>query len=331
MRVALVSNALAQPTRGNYTTIHRWMDNVDGIEIVPVPAGDRAPELATAPDLVNGYHALNGGLAARRLARRYGCPLVVNLGGTDLYACLQGDRAAADILEAADAITGAFPAFGERLATCFGRPTPYFTVPRGVPVPDDLPPHRPGETLHVLLPAGLRPVKDPMYAIDLAQRLTERGLRLDLRILGPELDGAYAQRISERAAGLSFVTLGEAGQDEMPAAYRRADVVWNTSLHEGGSNALLEAVAQGCAVYARDIPGNHELLHEEGAPGVLFAAADVDGAERFHRALLAETEAARAARIAAGHAWLRRSHDPAAEARALEHAWRTAYENAKVP
>jgi glycosyltransferase involved in cell wall biosynthesis len=322
MRVALVSNALAQPTRGNHTTIQRWLHNVNGIEIVPVPA-DAAPELEPPPDLVNGYHALNGGLAARRLAHRYACPLVVNLGGTDLFACLQGDRAVAEVLEAADAITGAFPAFGERLAKCFGRPMPYSTVPRGVPVPDDLPPHRPGKTLHVLLPAGLRPVKDPMHAIDLAERLSERGIPLDLRILGPELDSAYARRISERAAGLPFVTLGETGHDEMPVVYRRADVVWNTSLHEGGSNALLEAIAEGCAVYARDIPGNHELLHEEGAPGVLFDAVDVDGAERFHRALLTETEATRAARIAAGHAWLKRHHDPVVEARALEQVWRS--------
>jgi len=322
MRVALVSNALAQPTRGNHTTIQRWIHNVNGIEIVAVPAA--APVLEAPPDLVDGYHALNGGLAARRLAHRCGCPLVVNLGGTDLFACLRSDRLVADILEAADAITGAFPAFGDRLAECFGRPMPYATVPRGVPVPDHLPPHAPGETLHVLLPAGLRPVKDPLFAIDLAQSLSEGGLPLDLRILGPELDGPYARRIRERAAGLEFVTLGEAGPAEMPAAYRRADVVWNTSLHEGGSNALLEAVAQGCAVYARDVPGNHELLHEEGAPGVLFDAADLDGAERFHRALLTETEATRTARIAGGHAWLRRYHDPAAEARALERVWRNA-------
>ena len=81
MRVALVSNALAQPTRGNHTTIQRWIHNVNGIEIVPVPA--EAMELDASPDLVNGYHALNGGLTARLLARSYGCPLVINLGGTD--------------------------------------------------------------------------------------------------------------------------------------------------------------------------------------------------------------------------------------------------------
>jgi glycosyltransferase involved in cell wall biosynthesis len=321
VRVALVSNALEQPTRGNHTTIQRWLHHVRGIEVVPVPA-ESPPELDPAPDLVNGYHALNGGIAARDLAARYAAPLVVNLGGTDLFACLQGDRVVAEVLQASQAITGAFPAFGERLRECFGRQMPYATVSRGVPIPEGLPPRLPHATLRVLLPAGLRPVKDPLLAIDLAQGLIDAGLPVELKILGPELDSAYARRVAGRAADLDFVTLGESRPEEMFAAYAAADVVWNTSLHEGGSNALLEAVAYGCAVFARDIPGNHELLTEEGAPGTLFD--DTDAALRFHRSLLRETKEERAARVAAGHAWLRRHHDPGAEARALEQVWRTA-------
>ena len=323
MRVALVSNALEQPTRGNHTTIQRWMHFVEGIEILPV-AADAAADLVERPDLVNGYHALNGGVPAHALARRHGLPLVINLGGTDLFACLKGDRAVAEVLEAAVAITGAFPAFGERLNECFGREMPYSTVPRGVHIPADLPPRRPHEMLRVLLPAGMRPVKDPMLAIDMAERLIERGLPVELKLLGPELDSVYARQITERVAGRDFVTLGEAGPGEMAAAYAAADVVWNTSMHEGGSNALLEAVAAGCAVFARDIPGNQELLAEAGAPGVLFGVQDLDGAERFHRELLRETEEERAARVAAGHEWLRRYHDPAAEAVALVQVWRGA-------
>ena len=323
MRVALVSNALEQPTRGNHTTIQRWLQFVDGVEIVPVPA-DGAASLTALPDLINGYHALNGGVPAHALAKRLGRPLVINLGGTDLFACLKGDRAVAEVLEAAVAITGAFPAFGERLHACFGREMPYSTVPRGVPIPEDLPPWGPHEALRVLLPAGLRPVKDPMLAIDMAEKLIERGLPVELTILGPELDSVYARQFAERVAAHDFVTLGEAGPGEMPAAYAAADVVWNTSMHEGGSNALLEAVAAGCAVYARDIPGNQELLSEEGAPGALFGVQDLDGAERFHRELLAETDENRAARVAAGHVWLRRYHDPAAEAKALVAVWRGA-------
>jgi glycosyltransferase involved in cell wall biosynthesis len=194
-----------------------------------------------------------------------------------------------------------------------GRDVPYAVVPRGVRVPGTLP-FRPYAG-RVLLPAGLRPVKDVLLAIDLLGRLRARGLPLALRILGPAMDAAYAAEVRARAG--PFVAVGEAAPEEMREAYLAADVVWNTSLHEGGSNALLEAVAYGCAIFARDVPGNRDLLEEEGAPGALFDPADVDAAESFHRALAAETAEARRARVASGHEWLRRQHDPGAEAAAL--------------
>jgi glycosyltransferase involved in cell wall biosynthesis len=162
-------------------------------------------------------------------------------------------------------------------------------------------------------------VKDVLLAIDLLHRLRARGLDLALTILGPSMDEDYARRVRERAG--EFVTVAEAAPEEMDAAYLAADAVWNTSLHEGGSNALLEAVAHGCAILARDVPGNRELLGEEGAPGALFDPADFGAVEAFHRALAAETAAARRARIGRGLAWLRRLHDPVDEARALVAAW----------
>jgi len=323
VKVALVTSALEQPTRGNHTTVQRWIANVRGVEVVAVPANP-GQELSFQPDVVNGYHALNGGIAARALAMRYGVPLVINLGGTDLFACLRGDWEVTEILESAATITGAFAQFGKLLEESLGHALPYATVPRGVPIPRDLPPREASESLRVLLPAGLRPVKDPMLAIDLAERLRMRGVPLTLKILGPALDRLYADRVRERASRLGFVVVDEAGPEQMARAYLEADVTWNTSLHEGGSNALLEAVAYGCAVYARDITGNRELLTERGAPGVLFKASDSVGLEAYHRALLAETADTRRARVEAGHRWLRRFHDPVAEAEALTAVWRSA-------
>ena len=309
MRVALVH--AAEPGRGNFTTVARWTQFVRGAEIVPLAPG-QAPGFA--PDVVDGYHAVHGGPWALELARTYGAPLVVNLGGTDLFAP-EAER----VLLAARCVTGAFPGFGERLRERFGRPLPYATVPRGVLVPGALPPRDPAG--RVLLPAGLRPVKDVLLAIDLLERLRARGLPLTLRILGPAMDPEYARKVRARAG--AFVTVDVVAPDEMREAYLGADVVWNTSLHEGGSNALLEAVAHGCAIFARDVPGNRELLEEEGASGALFDPADTDGAVAFHRALLAESAAARRARVEKGLAWLRNLHDPRTEARALEAAWLT--------
>jgi len=309
VRVAIVTSA--EPGRGNRTTVDRWIEFVRGFEIEVVAPG---AEPAHRPDVVDGYHALHGGPWALELARRFRVPLVVSLGGTDLFA-----PGVEPVILAADCVTGAFREFGERLRERLGRAVPYAVVPRGVRVPGDLPPR--ASRGRVLLPAGLRPVKDVLTAIDLLERLRARGLPLALRILGPPLDQAYAAKVRSRAG--PFVAVGEAAPLDMREAYLDADVVWNTSLHEGGSNALLEAVAHGCAIFARDVPGNRELLREEGAQGALFDPRDTDGAEAFHRALLAETPAARLARIAAGHSWLRRLHDPRSEAAALEKVWAT--------
>jgi glycosyltransferase involved in cell wall biosynthesis len=304
VRVVLVTSA--EPGRGNRTTVDRWVEFCRGVEFEVVAPG---AEPSRAPDVVDGYHAVHGGPWALELSRRLRAPLVVNLGGTDLFA-----PGVEGVLLAADRVTGAFPGFGERLRGRLGRELPYAVVPRGVRVPGALPLRPPAG--RVLLPAGLRPVKDVLTAIDLLERLRDRGLPLSLRILGPAMDAAYAAEVRARAG--PFVAVGEAAPREMREAYLAADVVWNTSLHEGGSNALLEAVAHGCAIFARDVPGNRELLEEEGAPGALFDPADTDAAEAFHRALLAETEAARRARAAKGRAWLHRLHDPAREAEALE-------------
>jgi glycosyltransferase involved in cell wall biosynthesis len=303
VRVALVTSA--EPGRGNRTTIDRWMEFVRGVEIVIVAPGE---DPGFRPDVVAGYHAVHGGPWALDLARSHGAPLVVNLGGTDLFA-----PGVERVLLAATCVTGAFPQFGERLRERFGRPLPYATVPRGVRVPDALP-LRDFEG-RVLLPAGLRPVKDVLLAVDLLERLRARGLPLTLRILGPAMDEAYARKVRARAS--AFVAVDEAAPEEMREAYLAADVVWNTSLHEGGSNALLEAVAHGCAIFARDVPGNRELLEEEGAAGTLFDPADTDAADAFHRALLAESVPSQRARVERGLAWLRRLHDPATEAAAL--------------
>jgi len=324
VRIVIVTDALDQPTRGNHTTIQRWIGHIRGAEVLGIPADPSHP-FDPVPDVIHGYHAIHGGVAALALARRYQRPLVISLGGTDLWACLQGDAQVYDVLDAAACVTGAFPQFGEMLSLYFDRALAYRTVPRGVPLPDRVEPRAPVGTLRVLLPAGVRPVKDPMLAVGLAERLVERGLPLRLQILGPELDRAYARRVRERIEPLDYVTVDEAGLEEMADVYRGADVVWNTSHHEGGSNTLLEAVAHGCAVFARDIPGNHELLSEDGAPEGLFDPQDLDFAERFHKDLLTETPEQRRARIEAGRAWLRRLHDPAQEARALEEVWQSVF------
>ncbi len=317
MRVAIICHALEQPSRGNFATVQRWRRHVRGVDLLLVPP-DPGRRFDPVPDIFHGYHALHGGVAACALACRHRRPLVVSLGGTDLLALLEsapGHEEIRRVLREADVVTGAFDEFGAMLQ---GVVRAYVTVPRGVEVKEAPSPKAPDGLLSVLLPSGLREVKDPLLAIGMARTLHRRGMPVTLRIVGPVLSDSYAARVHAAAAGLDFVSIGEVERERMDEAYRASDVVWNTSRAEGGANALLEALAAGCAVFARDVMGNREMLPPES----LFDARDEERIVSFHRALLAEGEEARRSRAASGLRLLRERHDPADEARALERAWR---------
>jgi len=319
MRVAIVSHALNQPSRGNYATVQRWRRHAAGVDLLLVPP-DPGRHFDPVPDVFHGYHALHGGVVARALARRHARPLVISLGGTDLLALLEkspGHEEIGGVLRDADVVTGAFDEFGVLLR---GIVRHYVTVPRGVEVVGAPSPKPPDGSLSVLLPSGLREVKDPLLAIAMARTLHRRGLPVTLRIVGPVLSDSYAARVHAAAAGFDFISIGEVEHERMDEAYRASDVVWNTSRAEGGANALLEALAAGCAVFARDVIGNREML----PPECLFDARDEELIVAFHRALLAESAADRRTRAAAGIRRLRERHDPSDEARALERAWAAA-------
>jgi len=147
----------------------------------------------------------------------------------------------------------------------------------------------PSSTPVFLLPAGLRPVKDVLWAADAAEaaarrlaetrRLRGDGTRLGkgesasspafaMAVVGPALDAAYASLVSEKARACSpsaggagaFASAGPVPRGVALEYMRAAAGVLNTSASEGQSGALLEAAAAGAPVLARDIPGNRALL-----------------------------------------------------------------------
>jgi glycosyltransferase involved in cell wall biosynthesis len=95
----------------------------------------------------------------------------------------------------------------------------------------------------------------------------------------------------------------------MPGLYAAADAVVNSSLSEGMSNALLEAMAAGVPVLARANAGNRAVVRA-GRTGLLFAdeRSFLRAAERLLR------DAALRRRLAwAARAQARRRHGAAAE------------------
>lgn len=318
MRVALVSDAWQAAGRGNGTTVRRWQALLP--DVVEAVAADASPELSRPPDIVHGYHVLRGGLFARSLARKLGVPYVVGLGGTDLAALIFGtDRsdAVAEGLRGAALVTGAFESFARWLPGT----VPYRVVPRSVDASESLDGLRPPDgRVFALLPSGLRPEKDILYAIRLARELRGRGVPLHLTILGFDLDREYAVAVRREIQAGGGVDLKALPGEMMDAAYRSSDVVWNTSLHEGGANAVLEGVARGNALFLRDVPGNREWFESPLVPGALYRG-EIEQATRFHLDLAAESVQQRAERRLAGFRWLRERHRPSIERDALLDAW----------
>eukprot|EP00967_Tisochrysis_lutea_P102477 scaffold154321_cov33-Tisochrysis_lutea.AAC.4 len=130
---------------------------------------------------------------------------------------------------------------------------------------------RHGERL-LLLPAGLRPVKDVLFAAQAVAEWRKDGGAVVLRIVGPELDAEYSADVQKAIRTLdpprAVAWCGALSQRKLHLAMRAALAVLNTSVSEGMCNSILEAFAIGTPVLARHNIGNATLV-KHGATGML--------------------------------------------------------------
>ncbi|KAK4813349.1 hypothetical protein QYF61_026645 [Mycteria americana] len=127
-------------------------------------------------------------------------------------------------------------------------------------------------SLHMfLLICGLRRVKDPLYLVDVFSDWHRKDPSVHLGIIGPAVDPLFTSEVKEklkRAPGVHL--LQEMPQDDLHAAMKRCFAVVNSSISEGMSAAILEAMDLDIPVLARNIPGNAAIIkHKE--TGLLFS------------------------------------------------------------
>ncbi|XP_062999752.1 glycosyltransferase 1 domain-containing protein 1 isoform X2 [Elgaria multicarinata webbii] len=122
-----------------------------------------------------------------------------------------------------------------------------------------------------LLICGLRRVKDPLYLVDVFAEWHREEPSIHLIIIGPEVDPVFAEEVKEkvkRAEGIHL--LQEIPQEDLHAAVKRSFAVVNSSISEGMSAAILEAMDLNVPVLARNIPGNAAIItHKE--TGLLYS------------------------------------------------------------
>lgn len=115
----------------------------------------------------------------------------------------------------------------------------------------------------MFLPGGLRPVKDVCYITTALRAYNLHGIRAQLTVCGPEIDATYASKVRHE-----FNENGDRDRVLLPGVERElvlryiadAKVLLNTSVSEGQSGTIAEAMMLGTLVFARDIPGNRNLF-----------------------------------------------------------------------
>lgn len=121
-----------------------------------------------------------------------------------------------------------------------------------------------------LWPGGVRSVKDPIFALRAFSRWRAKPPAARLLFVGPMLERGHGRRFRSmlrRTAGAAYRPA--VAPRAMPGLYAAADAVVNSSLSEGMSNSLLEAMAAGVPVLARANAGNRAVV-SNGRTGLLF-------------------------------------------------------------
>jgi glycosyltransferase involved in cell wall biosynthesis len=268
-----------------------------GLDISVYNTDEHVPEdaVAAAPDIL---HTLNAD-KTYRWAERFLCkrplPWVITFTGTD-YNSWCGlnappphirsslERASALILfheDAAERLRAAVPEVSARAKVIPQGVSPLINVDRdGVRSRFDIP----RDAMVFLMVAGIRPVKNLALAIAAFAEVEKRISNVIMLLVGPVLDKEEAKKVLGMGNALrSFYYLGARPPEEVREIMGAADVLLNTSHHEGMPGAVLEAMAAGLPVIASAVPGNSALIRH-GESGFLFAPGNrVELVEAFVR------------------------------------------------
>ncbi|XP_069789315.1 glycosyltransferase 1 domain-containing protein 1 isoform X2 [Narcine bancroftii] len=122
-----------------------------------------------------------------------------------------------------------------------------------------------------LLVCGLRRVKDPLYLVDAFADWHKKEPWVYLIIIGPEIDPVFAQQVKAKIkGGYGVYLVSEKPQEELHAAMRDSFAVVNSSVSEGMSSTILEAMDLKVPVLARNITGNRAIVKHEHT-GLLYS------------------------------------------------------------
>jgi putative glycosyltransferase (TIGR04348 family) len=212
-------------------------------------------------------------------------PLIPVLTGTDIFPDFPSHPEVVPVLEAADAIVAWHNESVQQLPERFrGKTRVIYKSAPDAPEPPPLPRRmpEPPHPVEVLVIGHLREVKVPFLAAASARLLPEFS-RVKILHAGEALTDEMARAAREEMqTNPRYQWLGGLTREALFRHLRRASLTVNSSLAEGGANAVIESLRCGVPVLASRIPGNTGLLGRDW-PG-LFKGGDSAGlAQLLHR------------------------------------------------
>ncbi|WP_246031619.1 glycosyltransferase family 4 protein [Salibacterium salarium] len=286
--------------RGNATTTKRMKQylekaghvvNVFAFEEEDSPIAD----LIEQADIIHALHVRRTAEYIASIDITLDKPLVLTTGGTDINIDLNDvdkKRQMENFLNNAGALTVFTKDGKDKVLTDF----PWlqdrvYVIPQAVamgdkrtPAPYPLPKGFP----NLLLPAGLRAVKDVLFVIEELDKQVQVYPDLQFLLIGEALDEDIEQQVIEACRSRTWFHYKEpVDSQQMTALYQWSDVVINTSQSEGQPMSLLEGMAVGVPALARINPGNESVMIS-GYNGYLFSS-DTDFSRQLQQ-LLQDTE-----------------------------------------
>lgn len=133
-------------------------------------------------------------------------------------------------------------------------------IPNAVEMPEPRSPHR-NDKLQILSVGRFVIQKDYNTALDAINEAVYAGVALNYTIIG---QGGLEEQLKTKVDELGLQDFVEIviNPDDVERYYRKADIVLSTSIFEGLSNSILEAMSFGIPVIATDVGDNHLLLQD---------------------------------------------------------------------
>jgi putative glycosyltransferase (TIGR04348 family) len=251
---------MREANNGNWHTAQRWSTFLSGhCDTALVKSwhpADGSSSAVQTPQAMIALHARRSADSIHGWAKT--CPekpLIVVLTGTDLYRDIQQDAAAQKSLALATHLVVLQEAGLQAL------PEPWRSKARVIfqSAPSLKPASKSSQRFRAVMVGHLRDEKDPLTFMQAAVLLLKDGIHLDQ--IGDALDPTFAVHAEEtHRQNPHYRWLGGLPRAETRQRIKRAHVLVNCSLMEGGAQVILEAVQSGTPVLATRISGNVGML-----------------------------------------------------------------------